>query len=272
MEEIKVINKYQKERFEEFEKANVALFLNKFSDVLQKCKDKKYLRIIDIGGGSGYFAVALSDYFANLNCEVVVLDTTEYDTWTKYADKVTFVKGSADDLDKLFEKNSFDLVFANRVFHHFVRNSWRDTIAGMFNIMKQITALLKEDGCLCMVELFYNGLFFDSASSKLIYFFTSIKLSFLASLFRKLKAKSAGIGVCFLSKKMWLRLFFYSGLAVERFDEDEILKLPCYKQIGLMNKNMSHSNVFVLKKCEIERKEKSHKTLCGFVPFITSIK
>jgi hypothetical protein len=30
--------------------------------------------------------------------------------------------------------------------------------------------------------------------------------------------------------------------------EGKLLKLSWYKQIGLMNKNMSHKNVFVLKK------------------------
>ncbi|MDR1460781.1 MAG: class I SAM-dependent methyltransferase [Campylobacteraceae bacterium] len=248
MEEIKVINKHQKDLFEEFEKASVVSFFNMFSDILQKYKNDKRLKIIDIGGGSSYFAIALSDYFADLKCEVVVLDTTEYDTWANYSGKVTFIKGSADDLDKLFEKNSFDLVFANRVFHHFVRDSWRSTVDGMYDIMKQIVALLKDDGRLCMVELFYNGIIFDSASSKLIYAFTSIKLPFIATFFKKLKAKSAGVGVCFLSKKMWLHMFFQSGLAVESFEEDKILKLPWYKRIGLMNKNMSYKNVFVLKR------------------------
>jgi ubiquinone/menaquinone biosynthesis C-methylase UbiE len=247
-EKVKMINEHQKSYYEKEENLVLSYILDKYSNLLDKLKSRNTLKILDIGGANGQLAFALKEYFSDINCEIYVVDTTEYDSWTKYADKITFIKASADNLVELFETNSFDLVFANRVFHHLVRNSWRSTMLGMSDVMKQVASILKKNGFFCVVEIFCNGIVFNNASSKIIYSLTSCKLSLIIMLCRKLKAESAGVGVCFLPKKMWLTLFLQSGFIVNSLQEDKQIKLPWCKRVFLLNKNISYRNVFILQR------------------------
>jgi ubiquinone/menaquinone biosynthesis C-methylase UbiE len=247
--DIKIINIHQQEYYEEVERRSVEGFMKLSSTVLEKMKNRDNLKILDIGGASGYFAMTLHEYFFDKNCEIFVLDTTRYGTWEQYADRVTFIEGSADDLSKLFELNTFDLVFANRVFHHFVRDSWKKSISGMLEIMKQIASILKEDGSLCVIDLFYNGMVYDRAPSKIIYKLTSCTLPAVVFFCKKFGAESAGIGVCFLSKKMWINLFHQADFIIETLEENtkNMDTIKWYKRLCLFIKKASENNVFVLR-------------------------
>jgi ubiquinone/menaquinone biosynthesis C-methylase UbiE len=118
--------------------------------MFEKIKERKNIKILDIGGGSGYFAMAMYEKFYKNNCEIFVIDTTKYNTWEQNSDKIKFIENSANNLKILFESNTFDIIFANRVFHHFIQNTWEKSIEGMFGIMEQITFVLKEDGYFCI--------------------------------------------------------------------------------------------------------------------------
>jgi hypothetical protein len=177
-----------------------------------------------------------------------VVDTTQYDTWKKNSDKVTFVKDSAENLSKLFSEETSDMVFANRVFHHFVKGSWRKSFNGMADIMKQVAFILKKDGLFCINDYFFNGRLHHASTSKIIYVLTSIKFKPVATLFRKLEAHTAGIGVCFLSKKMWLHLFFQAGFIIKILKESPNRKLKWYEELFLLVKNNSENNVIILQK------------------------
>jgi ubiquinone/menaquinone biosynthesis C-methylase UbiE len=245
-ESVKIINDHQKSYYEKTEERVLSYILEKYSSLLNRLKSRKTLKILDIGGANGRLAIALKEYFSNINCEIYVVDTTEYDSWTKYADKVTFIKTSADNLVELFETDSFDLVFANRVFHHLVRRTWKSTVLGMSDVMRQIASILKKDGFFCIVEIFCTGYLFNNASSKIIYILTSCKLPLVVALCRKFKAESAGTGVCFLPKKTWLTLFSQAGFVVNSLQEDKQIKLSWYKRLFLLNKNISSRNAFIL--------------------------
>jgi SAM-dependent methyltransferase len=192
--------------------------------------------------------MSLRSCFPDKRCEIFVLDTTQYDTWIKNADKITFVKDSAENLGKLFAEETFDLIFANRVFHHFVKSSWRKSFRGMACIMRQAALALKKDGLLCINDYFFNGLLHHTSTSKIIYFLTSIRFSLIAMLLRKLDAKTAGVGVCFLSKKMWMNLFSQTGFVIETLKENPNRKLRWYEELFLLVKNNSESNVIILQK------------------------
>jgi ubiquinone/menaquinone biosynthesis C-methylase UbiE len=249
MEDIRIINNQQRDYYADREEASVSQLFHYYAPVLNLLKERKSLKIIDLGGGGGNFALALHKYFAGIPCEVFVLDTMSYDTWTSYADKVTFMQGSANNLEKLFKKDMFDLIFANRVFHHFVRASWRKTVRGMLDIMKQIDFVLKSDGYFCITDFFYNGLLHHTASSRIIYELTSATFPPIVSLCKNFEAQSSGVGVCFLSKKMWLSLISKSGLKIENMVESDMeIRLPIYKKICLLNKNIMEDNLFMLRK------------------------
>jgi SAM-dependent methyltransferase len=192
--------------------------------------------------------LSLHSYFSNKSCEVFIVDTTQYDTWKKHADKITFVKDSAENLSKLFSEETFDLVFANRVFHHFVKGSWEKSFRGMADIMKQVAFILKKNGLFCITDHFFNGQLHHTSTSKIIYILTSIKFKPVAALFKRLEAHTAGIGVCFLSKKMWLYLFSQAGFIIEALKESPNCNLKWYEDFFLLVKSNSEDNVIILKK------------------------
>lgn len=247
-DDIKTINDYQKQIYLDFEKDTTQKLLDLYGAVLQKTKQLETLKILDIGGAGGFFAYALSDYFSDKTCEIYVLDTMEYPTWTTYSKKITFIKNSADNLNKLFDEYTFDLVFANRVFHHFVRNSWKKSIDGMADILKQIRYCLKLNGFFCVVDLTYDGFLYDKITSKLIYTLTSLKSSSAAFVFRALGAKTAGVGVCFLSKNMMLDLFTRADFQLETYVEDSETYIHWYQNILLLCRKMRANALFICKK------------------------
>jgi ubiquinone/menaquinone biosynthesis C-methylase UbiE len=199
--------------------------------LLEKLKQKGNIKILDIGGASGYFSFALCNYFAEIECEIIVLDNTRYSTWSEFGDKLKFVENTASNLRKIFSENTFDLIFANRVFHHFVKDSWNNTITGIEDIMDQISAILKTDGYFCITDYFYDGMLFDTSASKIIYSLTSCKMPLLVRIFRKIEAKSAGVGVCFLSKKMWVNSLNKNGFLIDRIYEGHKLKRGLFREI-----------------------------------------
>jgi ubiquinone/menaquinone biosynthesis C-methylase UbiE len=244
--EIKTINAHQQQIYDWFEKETTVQLLDGYADVLKNRSNP--LKILDIGGGGGYFALSLRSYFPDSNCEIFVVDSSQYDTWEKHAGQVTFVKDSAENLSKLFMKETFDLVFANRVFHHFVKGSWKKSVEGMADIMKQVSYVLKKDGLFCINDYFFDGRLHHTSTSRIIYTLTSITLAPVAALFRKLEAKTAGIGVCFLSKKMWLHLFSQANFIVESLKESPNSKLKWYEELFLLVKRYSENNVIILKR------------------------
>jgi hypothetical protein len=119
---------------------------------------------------------------------------------------------------------------------------------GILDIMKQIFCILNKDGFFCITDYFYNGFLYDKAPSKLIYSLTSCKIKPLTALFKKFDAKSAGIGVCFLSKKMWFNLFSQVGFIIKTLLEAPDYKVSWYKKLCLFIKNCKEDNILVLKK------------------------
>jgi CRISPR/Cas system CSM-associated protein Csm5 (group 7 of RAMP superfamily) len=58
--EIPVINVYQKERYEDYEKRTANVLLDKYTAILDKTvENNKKIKILDIGGASGHFAMTL---------------------------------------------------------------------------------------------------------------------------------------------------------------------------------------------------------------------
>ena len=79
--QIKKINTYQQQLYEDYEKSTAISLVNQYSTLLETFKEREVLKILDVGGASGYFAVALANYFADKTCKIVVIDPTKYTTW-----------------------------------------------------------------------------------------------------------------------------------------------------------------------------------------------
>jgi SAM-dependent methyltransferase len=248
------INANQKAKYAEYELRNKDTFCLSFDAVLAKVSDRQNIKILDIGGASGYFAQALATRFSGNACSVFVVDTTRYDTWND-SGGVNFIEASADELAALFEEGTFDLIFANRVIHHLVKASWGKSLLSIEHVMRQMAQLLNSDGYLCITDHFYNGALFDSAASRIIFALTSCGFPPVASLCRKLGAESAGVGVCFLSKRLWEYMFGMSKLQLEIFNAGWIVNHKRYKRFFLFIKSCVHDNIMILSKCDIKHEK-----------------
>lgn len=245
---MKQINSHQKSLYEKYDLAGSKRYFDHYVPHLERFSRKRNIKILDIGGASGFFAYLLKEYFDQLGgAEVYVVDSTEYDSWAESAlgGYIHFIHDSVENLDTLFAENSFDIVFANRVFHHFVDKTYSKTLSGMDRSIAMIHRILKEDGLLCIMDHFYDGMLIDSAASRLIYLYTSIKNPFLASLVKKLGAMTAGVGVCFQSEKMWIRRVEKGNFQIEGIERTARDNLHPLKRIGLLCKGMSRNNLIL---------------------------
>jgi ubiquinone/menaquinone biosynthesis C-methylase UbiE len=246
---IKIINSHQKHLYEAYEETNSKIYMDNYSDVLERIKTKDDIRILDIGGAGGHFAAQLYKFLDGMKRKITVLDSTEYGAWETYSRDIEFIKESVDNIDKLFSENTFDIVFANKVFHHFVKGSWKGTINGIKESLRKIYKILKTDGLLCAADHFYNGMVYDEITSRIIYGLTSCSIPAVVKTCKKLGAESAGTGVCFLSKKMWIKYIGEGGFKIEEINEiGRELKLKLYKKILLCAKKITLGNVIICKK------------------------
>ena len=243
---MEVINRHQTELYGSFAKSEGMKHLERYLTYLQEFENRKKIRILDIGGATGHLAYLLKKYYEHNGAEVYVVDSTSYDTWSEsgFGNDVHFICDSVENLKDLFEDNTFDLIFANRVFHHFVQSSWQRSLKGIDECMQTIHSLLKVDGCFCIMDHFYNGALIDSGSSFLVYTFTSIHNPLIAKLVKKMGAESAGVGTCFLSEQMWKHKLGKSGFDIIHIERTIPDKMTLAKRI-LMFKNASRDNLII---------------------------
>jgi len=242
---MKKINDYQKELYEMFDLQGSREQLQKYEQWLGRFKGRKNIRILDIGGAGGCFALLLKQYFGANGVEIYVIDSVEYDSWKRedMRDEICFICDSVENLERHFREDTFDIIFANRVFHHFVDASWRKSLNGMEMIMRSVRKILKEDGAFFILDHFFNGAAIDWAPSFLIYTLTSIRSPLLVKFVHKLGSESAGVGVCFQSEEMWKKRVVRCGFSIEHVHRDPLFKLSLIKKICLLCKNARYDCV-----------------------------
>lgn len=148
-----------------------------------------------------------------------VLDTMRYPTWNDEAfSDINFCEGSVEYVDTYFKEQKFDLIFCNKVFHHFVTDTHPKTLQMLTLCMNKLRNQLSPCGRLCILDYFYDGLLIDHFPSWMIYKCTSQKNELLIRLFKRMGSKSAGSGVCFQSERMWRNLIKRCGLKIVVFE------------------------------------------------------
>lgn len=247
---MEIINTHQQLLYEQYDKNTASEEINSYAEILNKYRSRGKLRILDIGGASGNFALSLAEYF-DLDTQIFVLDNMEYATWQNeaYKSKITFIHDSVEHLDSVFkDEEPFDLIFANRVFHHFIKKGWIRTLKGMDDVLRQIQKLLAENGTLCIKDHFYNGRIFDKATSFLIFSMTTCKISGIAKFVQKNGAHSAGVGVCFQSEKMWIKRVEKIGFRINGIEKQPYKLLSPKKSFFLLCKEYSlDNNIYIVK-------------------------
>jgi 2-polyprenyl-3-methyl-5-hydroxy-6-metoxy-1,4-benzoquinol methylase len=93
----KTINEVQGEKYKGAEQRAIEKYLERYKNLIEEMSKKKAVKILDVGGGAGYFARELQKKIPNdTDLEIYVLDTHSYDTWNvepKWGGQNSFCKG-----------------------------------------------------------------------------------------------------------------------------------------------------------------------------------
>ncbi len=174
--------------------------------------------ILDVGGGTGYFADRMLDRFPA--ARVHLLDNAKFQLERNVPHpRKNLHLGSAEDMLDVFGNRRFDLVCFNYVVHHLVLNSYGRTRNMQRKALSDGAALLAPGGRISLVEHLCNS-FVHSVSSRLVYQLTSSRP--LAPLVKKFGANTAGVGVCFLEEKSWLGNLDAVGLRVLQLSREYV--------------------------------------------------
>ncbi len=186
-------------------------------------------RFIDIGGGNGKFADwVLSQYPKSTG---VVLDNSSSLLKQNIADeRKRLVLGSATELQKYVE-GKFDVVFMNFVLHHLVTNGYRKTRQLQVDVLKSASSVLADAGRISILENIYDGAIVRGLPSFLIFRLTSLRI--IAPIIRKLGASTAGVGVCFLSRKQWLSSLDSASLKSINYIDHAAFRISLLKRVVL---------------------------------------
>ena len=123
------------------------------------------------------------------------------------------VLGSATELEKV--PGRFDIVSVNWVFHHLVGDTYAESRA---NVIASLRACARLGTRISVWENMYDGHWIDGLPGWLIYRLTSLKS--LAKLTRFAGANTAGVGVCFQSRRQWEKNFADAGLEIISAEKD----------------------------------------------------
>lgn len=249
--ETKAINQKQKEIYAQWEQTSAERLCKNYAGLIRRLQERDTLTILDIGGASGYFANGLTSFFSEKSkVSVCVVDAVNYDHWENPNHKAQFIQANALALKQIFEKETFDCIFANRIFHHLVSHSWAESVKNMHSLCEQIYDLLKQDGYFAVTDHYYEGIIWDDITSKLLFQYTSHNKRMIQKLFYRLGATSAGTGVCMLSEQMWKGMLESTGFLIENelASHGAWRNLVWYKAFGLLNRKYSLDNVMVCTK------------------------
>jgi len=176
---------------------------------------KDNLRVVDVGGGSGHFARKVKTYFNKNGVDVnmTVVDYCEYLQWEQIED-IEFVKMSAYNYLSELEDESVDILFLNAILHHLTFDTYRQTRNSQRELLELSHAKLKKGGILCMRECYSESPLIKNLTTPVIYYLTSSRLSIIERIARRFGSTSAGVGVCFLSPKVWQKTFTKIGFTI----------------------------------------------------------
>jgi hypothetical protein len=206
---------------------------DKLWEPIRRCIDRDYpdgrFTFLDVGGGVGVFADRVLSAYPEATGVVLDNSSLLLDRNQPHPRK-TIVLASIEDLATAVE-DKFDLVFGNWILHHLVSPSYRRTRRNIRTGLEAMADMLAEGGHLSVYENLYNGVLVNGAPSWLIHRLTSSRA--IARISRRGGANTAGVGVCFLSRSQWLRVFERSNLAVEQYALGDPWSVPLKRKVLL---------------------------------------
>jgi len=232
---------------DQLETFNTEYVNGKFWDAVVDLIDRHFttgkFTFLDIGGGNGVFTDRVLNHYPQSQAFLLDNASNLIEINTQHPRK-TIIPDSVENLENYLNRYDVDVVFINWVLHHLVSDTYSKTRSNMVNTLT-IIKRNKRIKYLAVFENMYNGILFDSLPGKLIYHITSIQA--IKPVAKKMGANTAGVGVSFLSKKTWIKLFSdifgEANLSVVDFHFWEV---PFVRKVFLHIKNI-HMSLFWIK-------------------------
>ena len=214
METNRKISNIQQNIYAEYEKEATIGYFEIYKTFINTFENKN-LEIVDIGGGSGYFANEVKTFYEskNNNVSMTVIDYCKYDEWEKYGN-INFINLPVFEALEKIENECLDIIFINAVLHHLVYSTYKKTRNAQKQLMGLAYTKLKKNGYVCIRECYVENPVIKELSIPLVYWLTSSKNPLILRMSKKLGSNSAGVGVCFLSIKKLVRLFGQTGFEI----------------------------------------------------------
>jgi SAM-dependent methyltransferase len=189
-------------------------------DAVKACIDRDFaggdFSFLDIGGGNGRFADRLLLRYPN--ARGTVLDNSQVllalNVPNERKDLICKSVESVSDI-----KDRFDLISVHWLLHHLVGESYSQTRRNQMRTLRALRALLTPRGRISVFENMYQGWVREGLPGWLSYHITSARR--IAWVVSRMGANTAGVGVCFLSKREWLTTFHETGLEVLSYAEPD---------------------------------------------------
>jgi hypothetical protein len=171
---------------------------------------------IDVGAGIGGFVDRLLDAFPQATGVAVDNAPSLLERNVPHPRK-TVVLGGAEDLERLFAGERFDIAFFNFALHHFVLPSYGATRRLQRDVLRATRGVLTERGAVSICENVADGRFVPNLPGRIVFELTARRS--LARFVRRLGANTAGTGVCFNARSAWYADLSATGFSVERYRE-----------------------------------------------------
>jgi len=159
------------EKFLEYERQFIG---NERIDYILKCIDKDGMKIIDIGGASGFF---LNELIKKTSYSV---DASNLDVDNFYFDKqvnsnIKFINKSI--LHSALKDETYDIVTFRHILHHLVSDNVKKTLENQKHAMKEMLRIVKKGGFLIFEEEVNNVKLFSRIIFLLSKFASKIKFN-----------------------------------------------------------------------------------------------
>lgn len=143
-------------------------------DYILKCIDKDNMKVIDIGGASGFFLNEIIKK-SSKNIDAVNLDVDDYYSDKLVNENIKFINKSI--LDSGIDDESYDIVTFRHVLHHLVSNNVKSTLDNQRKALDEMVRIVKKGGYLIFEEEVNNVKLFSRIIFQLSKFANKIKFN-----------------------------------------------------------------------------------------------